>query len=163
MYESAACAHGRRRVLKGRYYASAFAHYQPVDASVWNYTIAVSGAVGVLVHCACHRLEISYSLYSNAFCTGKARYVHLLLWGQHNICYSCHGGVTVGSISLVTSVGCDRARAEALGPQPDRGKGFALRRTGTQGRRVSTVRCAVWGCGLCACCWPGVAARCGAF
>jgi hypothetical protein len=30
--------------------------------------------------------------------------------------------------------GCDRARAEALGPQPDRGKGFALRRTGTQGR-----------------------------
>jgi hypothetical protein len=47
MYESAACAHGRRRVLKGRYYASAFAHYQPVDPSVWNYTIAVSGSVGV--------------------------------------------------------------------------------------------------------------------
>jgi hypothetical protein len=59
--------------------------------------------------------------------------------------------------------GCDRARAEALGPQPDRGKGFALRRTGTQGRIVSTVLCGVWGGGLCACCWPGVAARCGAF
>jgi hypothetical protein len=62
---------------------------------------------------------------------------------------------------FAVSVGCDRARAEALGPQPDRGKGFALRGTGTQGRSVSTVRCAVWGCGLCACCWWGVAASCG--
>lgn len=42
MYESAACLHGRRRVLNGPYYASVFAHYQPVEAAVWNFTIAVS-------------------------------------------------------------------------------------------------------------------------
>ena len=42
LYESSACLHGRRQVLKGRYYASAFSHYQPVDRAVWNYTIQVS-------------------------------------------------------------------------------------------------------------------------
>ena len=37
-YESAACLHGRRKVLKGKYYASIFAHYQPVDRAVWDLT-----------------------------------------------------------------------------------------------------------------------------
>jgi hypothetical protein len=41
-YESAACLHGRRQVFKGKYYASAFSHYQPVDRGVWNYTIQVT-------------------------------------------------------------------------------------------------------------------------
>jgi hypothetical protein len=64
MYESAACAHGRRRVLKGRYYASAFAHYQPVDPSVWNYTIAVSATFGV----RCVALVITTRMhYSGAY------------------------------------------------------------------------------------------------
>lgn len=38
-YESAACLHGRRRIFKGKYYASIFVHYRPVDESVWNYNI----------------------------------------------------------------------------------------------------------------------------
>ena len=41
-YESAACLHGRRHVLKGRYYASVFVHYQPVDPAVWNFSTEVS-------------------------------------------------------------------------------------------------------------------------
>ena len=40
-YESAACLHGRRHVLKGRYYASVFVHYQPVDPAVWNFSTEV--------------------------------------------------------------------------------------------------------------------------
>lgn len=40
-YESAACLHGRRKLFNGKYYASVFSHYQPVDKSVWNYTIEV--------------------------------------------------------------------------------------------------------------------------
>jgi hypothetical protein len=42
-YESAACLHGRRKVLKGRYYASVFVHYQPVDRNIWNFSTEVSG------------------------------------------------------------------------------------------------------------------------
>eukprot|EP01034_Spumella_vulgaris_P024333 gene24334-30656_t len=38
-YESAVCVHGRQRLLKGKYYGSIFLHYQPVDKSIWNYTI----------------------------------------------------------------------------------------------------------------------------
>jgi len=38
-YESASCLHGRRQKLKGKYYASIFAHYQPVDENIWNYNI----------------------------------------------------------------------------------------------------------------------------
>jgi len=38
-YESAVCAHGRRQLLKGRYYGSLFLHYQPIDPSIWNYDI----------------------------------------------------------------------------------------------------------------------------
>jgi hypothetical protein len=40
-YESSACLHGRRQVFNGKFYASAFAHYQPVDRGIWNYTIQV--------------------------------------------------------------------------------------------------------------------------
>lgn len=47
-YESAACLHGRRKILNGKYYASVFSHYQPVDRSVWNYTIEVSTVVCLL-------------------------------------------------------------------------------------------------------------------
>ena len=36
-YESASCLHGRRKVLKGKYYASIFAHYQPVDTVMWHW------------------------------------------------------------------------------------------------------------------------------
>jgi len=36
-YESAACLHGRRQIFYGKYYASVFVHYQPVDRSIWNY------------------------------------------------------------------------------------------------------------------------------
>lgn len=36
-YESAVCLHGRRKVLKGKYYASIFAHYQPVDTKMWHW------------------------------------------------------------------------------------------------------------------------------
>lgn len=38
-YESAACLHGRRSTFKGKHYSSIFVHYQPVDASIWNYQI----------------------------------------------------------------------------------------------------------------------------
>jgi hypothetical protein len=43
-YESAACLHGRRQVLKGKYYASVFSHYQPVDRTIWNFTTEVNNA-----------------------------------------------------------------------------------------------------------------------
>lgn len=38
-YESASCLHGRRKALKGKYYASIFVHYRPVDRELWPYTI----------------------------------------------------------------------------------------------------------------------------
>ena len=38
LYESSACLHGRRQKFKGKYYASVFAHYQPIDPAVWNFT-----------------------------------------------------------------------------------------------------------------------------
>lgn len=38
-YESASCLHGRRKSFKGKYYASVFVHYQPVDKSIWNFSI----------------------------------------------------------------------------------------------------------------------------
>lgn len=41
-YESAKCLHGRRSPLKGKYYGSIFVHYQPVDRSIWNYSIEVT-------------------------------------------------------------------------------------------------------------------------
>jgi hypothetical protein len=40
-YESAACVHGRRQKFRGKYYGSVFLHYQPVDRSIWDYTIEV--------------------------------------------------------------------------------------------------------------------------
>ena len=40
-YESAACLHGRRQVLRGKYYASVFTHYQPTDPAVWNFNVEV--------------------------------------------------------------------------------------------------------------------------
>lgn len=40
-YESAKCLHGRRAQLRGQYYGSIFVHYQPVDTSVWNYSVEV--------------------------------------------------------------------------------------------------------------------------
>ena len=47
-YESAACLHGRRKRFKGKYYASVFSHYQPVDGEIWNYTVEVSIIYGLL-------------------------------------------------------------------------------------------------------------------
>jgi hypothetical protein len=41
-YESAACLHGRRQVLRGKYYASVFTHYQPVDSNIWDFNTEVS-------------------------------------------------------------------------------------------------------------------------
>lgn len=38
-YESASCLHGRRKVFHGKYYASIFVHFQPVDTNIWNYNI----------------------------------------------------------------------------------------------------------------------------
>jgi len=38
-YESAVCLHGRKRLLKGKYYGSIFLHYQPVDKKTWNYDV----------------------------------------------------------------------------------------------------------------------------
>lgn len=38
-YESASCLHGRRKVFKGKYYASIFMHYQPADKAIWNFNI----------------------------------------------------------------------------------------------------------------------------
>lgn len=38
-YESAACLHGRRSKLKGKYYGSLFMHYQPVDQAIWDFSI----------------------------------------------------------------------------------------------------------------------------
>jgi hypothetical protein len=40
-YESAACLHGRRQIFRGKYYASAFTHYQPVDPKVWHFKTEV--------------------------------------------------------------------------------------------------------------------------
>ena len=42
LYESASCLHGRRKVFRGKYYASIFAHYQPVDPAVWSYQVQVN-------------------------------------------------------------------------------------------------------------------------
>ena len=41
-YESAKCLHGRRSQLKGKNYGSIFVHYQPVDQSIWDYSVDVS-------------------------------------------------------------------------------------------------------------------------
>lgn len=38
-YESAKCLHGRMHQLRGKYYGSIFIHYEPVDKSVWGFTI----------------------------------------------------------------------------------------------------------------------------
>lgn len=38
-YESAKCLHGRPSEFLGKYYASIFVHFQPVDSEVWNYTV----------------------------------------------------------------------------------------------------------------------------
>jgi hypothetical protein len=38
-YESASCLHGRRQRFKGRYYASIFMHFQPVDKSIWDFQL----------------------------------------------------------------------------------------------------------------------------
>lgn len=38
-YESAKCLHGRRSILHGKYYGSIFIHYQPVDKSIWDYSV----------------------------------------------------------------------------------------------------------------------------
>lgn len=38
-YESARCLHGRITPLKGKYYASIFVHFQPVDKNIWSYTV----------------------------------------------------------------------------------------------------------------------------
>lgn len=38
-YESAKCLHGRMTELKGRYYGSIFLHYQPVDKSIWDWSV----------------------------------------------------------------------------------------------------------------------------
>lgn len=35
-YESAKCLHGRRAMFRGKWYAGAFAHYQPTDRKVWS-------------------------------------------------------------------------------------------------------------------------------
>ncbi len=40
-YESASCLHGRRQKFKGKYYASIFMHFQPVDSSIWNFQLEV--------------------------------------------------------------------------------------------------------------------------
>ena len=37
-YESAKCLHGRPTEFRGKYYASIFLHYQPVEKQHWNYT-----------------------------------------------------------------------------------------------------------------------------
>jgi hypothetical protein len=64
-YESAACVHGRRQKFHGKYYGSLFLHYQPVDRSIWDFSIEVSKppsavvlwlwrcfrATFILVHC----------------------------------------------------------------------------------------------------------------
>lgn len=38
-YESAKCLHGRMTEFLGKYYASIFVHFQPVDIDVWNYSV----------------------------------------------------------------------------------------------------------------------------
>jgi len=38
-YESAACLHGRRQTLKGKYYASIFVHYMPKEKSIWDFSL----------------------------------------------------------------------------------------------------------------------------
>ena len=37
-YESAKCLHGRPTEFRGKYYASIFVHYQPVERDLWPYT-----------------------------------------------------------------------------------------------------------------------------
>jgi hypothetical protein len=38
-YESSACLHGRRKIFRGKYYASIFVHYQPVDKNIWDFSL----------------------------------------------------------------------------------------------------------------------------
>ena len=40
-YESASCLHGRKRIFKGKYYASIFIHYKPVDRNIWDFSLNV--------------------------------------------------------------------------------------------------------------------------
>jgi hypothetical protein len=51
-YESAACLHGRRQVLRGKYYASVFTHYQPVDSNIWDFNTEVSNRNASDVTCS---------------------------------------------------------------------------------------------------------------
>jgi hypothetical protein len=55
-YESAACLHGRRQILRGKYYASAFTHYQPVDPKVWHFKTEV-GIRSCRWHCITVELQ----------------------------------------------------------------------------------------------------------
>jgi hypothetical protein len=55
-YESAACLHGRRQILRGKYYASAFTHYQPVDPKVWHFKTEV-GIRSCRWHCVVTLLQ----------------------------------------------------------------------------------------------------------
>jgi hypothetical protein len=38
-YESAKCLHGRMTTFRGKYYGSVFLHYQPVDKTIWDWTV----------------------------------------------------------------------------------------------------------------------------
>jgi hypothetical protein len=38
-YESAKCLHGRMTEFRGKYYASIFVHFQPVDLDLWHITV----------------------------------------------------------------------------------------------------------------------------
>jgi hypothetical protein len=38
-YESAKCLHGRMKQFRGKYYASIFIHYQPVDRKIWDFDV----------------------------------------------------------------------------------------------------------------------------
>lgn len=38
-YESASCLHGRRKSFQGKWYASIFVHFAPVDRSIWDFDI----------------------------------------------------------------------------------------------------------------------------
>ena len=53
-YESAACLHGRRSRFKGKNYGSLFLHYQPVDTSIWNYSIEVRIFLYLRFFCNCN-------------------------------------------------------------------------------------------------------------
>jgi hypothetical protein len=64
-----------------RYYASIFAHYQPVDRDVWNFSIDVSGCI-ICYYILLYTITYYYILFYAAYRSVKVYYIgdSVIVW-----------------------------------------------------------------------------------